>query len=425
VDLDFNYVGAVDRAGMLDEEKCVTQLGQECPSLAVKAPSEGLTIQRGRTKIRLRAGNEIATVEVASGFVGEGWQTTVWPSAAARSASANRNARSSSCRVQSEPRAPMTADAGEAVDSATAGTCESAADGGTGRSPHPRGRPRIGIVGTLKVRSSGTMRGKDVPKSGLGGPNRAILTRLNRTFPGPFGVGEAMETLGLERARTKRLLAYLAARGWLARVRRGLYTTVPLEVEDPGSWLADPWAVAAKTFAPCYIGGWTALHHWELTEQLFRSVVVFTGSAVRNKERSVQGTTFRLRQISDEHIFGTKTTWREKVAVKISDAERTLVDVLDRPDVGGGIRHVADCLEEWSVSERPSAEKLIDYAERLGNRTVFKRLGFLLEARGVEDPMLIEACSKRLSAGLSPLDPSASAKGRVLKRWRLRVNARA
>ena len=268
------------------------------------------------------------------------------------------------------------------------------------------------------------MSGHNIPARGLEGANRALLNKLHRAFPGPFGIGEAATALELPRVRTKRFLAYLAERGWLVRVGRGLYSTVPLEASEPGSWLADPWAVAMRSFAPCYIGGWTALHHWELTEQLFRTVVVFTATAVRNKERQLQGTTFRLRQVSEERLFGTKTVWRGKVSSKLSDPERTLVDVLDRPEVGGGIRHVADCIEEWLRTERRSHKRLLEYADRVGNRTVFKRLGFVLEARGADEPALIAACEGRLSSGLSPLDPSSSSRGRVDKRWRLRVNAR-
>ncbi|TDJ77536.1 MAG: hypothetical protein E2O39_02175 [Planctomycetota bacterium] len=57
------------------------------------------------------------------------------------------------------------------------------------------------------------MRGKAIPKLGLEGPNRALLTRLHRTFQGPFDLGEAAEALGLPRSRARRLLSYLAARG--------------------------------------------------------------------------------------------------------------------------------------------------------------------------------------------------------------------
>ena len=282
-----------------------------------------------------------------------------------------------------------------------------------------------GIPLLLKVRYSGAMGSSNIPPLGLEPANRALLTRLHRAFAGPFDLADAAVVLDLSRDRVRRLLAYLAARGWLVRVRRGLYAVVPLEAEDPSAWLADPWVVASRSFAPCYIGGWTALHHWELTEQLFRTVVVFTATPVRRSTREIQGTSFRLKQVDEQRLFGLSKVWRGRVAVDVSDAERTLVDCFDRPELGGGIRHVADCLQEWF--ERDAGDRvsrLLDDADRLGNRTVFKRLGFVLEARGLGSDDLLETCRGRMSQGVSPLDPSAAGKGRIVKRWRLRVNAR-
>ena len=259
---------------------------------------------------------------------------------------------------------------------------------------------------------------------GLGAANRRRLTKLHRAFSGPFTIAEAQEALSAPAERIRRLLPYLASRGWLVRIRRGLYATVPLEASEPRTWLADPWAVAARSFAPCYVGGWTALGHWDLTDQIFNAVVVFTATSVRAKQREHQGTVFRLRQIDERRIFGTRVVWRRGIRVHISDPERTLVDVLDRPDIGGGIRHVADCLTEWSRAGNGSKESLSEYATRLENRTAFKRLGYLIEMRSLNEPELLAVCKREMSSGLSALDPSAGSAGRVLKRWNLRINAR-
>ena len=167
-------------------------------------------------------------------------------------------------------------------------------------------------------------------------PNRLVLGKLHRVFAGPFRVSDASDILDMPREGTRKLLAYLASRGWLSRVRHGLYATIPLETSNVEAWFADPWVVAAKTFPPCYIGGWTALHHWELTEQLFRPVVVFSTKRVRSKERFIQVTTFRIRQLKKGQLFGTKPVWRERARVQLSDPERTLVDTLDHPEIGGG-----------------------------------------------------------------------------------------
>ena len=61
--------------------------------------------------------------------------------------------------------------------------------------------------------------------------------------------------LELSPEKARQLLAYLARRGWLSRVRQGLYIPVPLDARRSGEWREDPWVVAERTFSPCYIGG--------------------------------------------------------------------------------------------------------------------------------------------------------------------------
>jgi predicted transcriptional regulator of viral defense system len=75
---------------------------------------------------------------------------------------------------------------------------------------------------------------------GINGANRALLEQLHRDLPGAFEVEHASEALGFDADRTRKLLAYLARRGWLSRVRRGLYVAVPLDTRRPGEWVEDP-----------------------------------------------------------------------------------------------------------------------------------------------------------------------------------------
>ena len=51
-----------------------------------------------------------------------------------------------------------------------------------------------------------------------------------------------------------------------------------------------------KADTPCYIGGWSAFEHWDLTEQLFRDVLVCTTRQFRSRDRQIQGVKFRLRR---------------------------------------------------------------------------------------------------------------------------------
>ena len=171
---------------------------------------------------------------------------------------------------------------------------------------------------------------------GIGGKNRELLDVLHRKASGPFTVVEAADILNLDRGKTKRLLAHFASQGWLSRIRRDSYAVVPLGATSPSEWREDPWVVATKSFAPCYLGGWTACEHWGLTEQLFRGVVVMTGKRPRAPWVEIQGTRFNLKYRDDHQHFGTKTVWRGKAQIQISDPSRTIVDILDDPATGGG-----------------------------------------------------------------------------------------
>ena len=84
---------------------------------------------------------------------------------------------------------------------------------------------------------------------GISTKNRELLGMLNRGFDGPFSVRDAAIALDYTIDGARRFLAYLAARGWLVRVRRGYYTTVPLDAIEPTEWREDPWLVASKVSA--------------------------------------------------------------------------------------------------------------------------------------------------------------------------------
>ena len=143
---------------------------------------------------------------------------------------------------------------------------------------------------------------------GISGRNRAYLETLHRGLREPFGSEEAAEILELSRERASRLLRHLAAQGWLARVKQGLYTPVPLEARTSGDWIEDPWLVASKTFEPCFIGGWSACEHWGLTEQIFNEIAVVAAKRIRDRRPTIQGTRFRVKVVEDSQLFGAASS---------------------------------------------------------------------------------------------------------------------
>lgn len=258
--------------------------------------------------------------------------------------------------------------------------------------------------------------------AGVSAANRRHLDALHRSTTGPFTVREAAGVLRLSPLEAAQKLARWRAQGWVTRIRRGLYVVVPLGA-SAAAWTADAWATVTRAFAPCYVGGWSAAEHWGFTEQLFAATVVLTTRDVRPREGDLGGVRYLARRIPGRRVFGTRRVWRDRVAVEVSDPTRTVVDVLDEPRLGGGARHVAEILRAYLGSEHRDDRLLLEYAHRLGNRAVFKRLGFLAEALGTPAEAIVAECARHLSAGYARLDPSGPRRGRLVRRWRLQVNA--
>lgn len=232
-------------------------------------------------------------------------------------------------------------------------------------------------------------------------------------------VDDASKALNVDRTVAAKMLARWAGQGWLKRVRRGLYASVPLSAFPDAQVLEDAWSLVPRLFEPGYVGGASAAHHWDLTEQLFRTVFVYTAAPVRQRHQVIQGIPFVVRHLPSEHLFGLQPLWRGRIKLQISDVHRTIIDILDDPAAGGGIRHVADCLECYFRRQDADPERLISYADRIGNGALFKRLGFLAERAG-GPPELLAACSERLTQGVVKLDPALPSP-RVVRRWRLRL----
>lgn len=256
--------------------------------------------------------------------------------------------------------------------------------------------------------------------AGISRQSRVDLARLTGQGRRFVTVADATEELHLDRGDAARRLARWAEQGWLRRVRRDLYVPVPVDATDPSSWGGDPLVLADAVWDPCYVTGWTAANHWGLTEQSFRTTVIKTTQRVRQSAHSLLDNDLLVSHTAPENLeWGMRREWREERRVRLADPARAIVDMLDDPKLGAGIRTVAECLDAYLADEDPAT--LVSYAERLGNRTVFKRFGYLAE-RLLVDEELLASCEAKLSEGFSALDPTQAKGGPRSQRWRLIVN---
>lgn len=134
------------------------------------------------------------------------------------------------------------------------------------------------------------------------------------------------------------------------------------------------------------------------------------------------GVCFELVFIKPERMFGAALLGQPGLRFRVTEPERTVVDMLDRSDLCGTIPAVAAVVERaWPALD---LERLSAYLERFAGGTVPRRLGYLVERLGLlplDDPMLAR-WRALIGAGYSLLERGGSAEGPFMRRWGLRVN---
>lgn len=251
---------------------------------------------------------------------------------------------------------------------------------------------------------------------------RRRLSKLLREGGELITVERAAEILGMSNEGAAKSLARWCDQGWLARIKRGLYVAVPIEADTTGYALEDAWIMIPELFEPAYVGGWSAAEHWDLTEQIFKDICIFTTRPVSKRNQTFHDIAFVVSHTPPDNQFGTKPVWRNDKKILVSDPTRTIIDMLSDPRSGGGIQHVVDCLREYFISAYFKDSLLIEYALKLGNGAVFKRLGFLASQLLGEAHPLVANCKANLSKGNSKLDPAQKA-DKLVTKWQLFIPA--
>jgi predicted transcriptional regulator of viral defense system len=239
-----------------------------------------------------------------------------------------------------------------------------------------------------------------------------------------FNLQEASKFWGSPH-NTRIAIHRLVEKGRLTPIEKGKYLIIPLEAGPRRQWTEDAFIIASALVQPAVIAYWTAIRHWNWTEQIPRIVYVQTTKRKYSPRRKIFGVQYEIVSVSKRKLFGMVKDWRNGKMFHVTDREKTLIDCADDVDRAGSIEELAKAVTE-GVKEI-SWKKLNDYVERFQNGAVKKRLGYLLEALVPSLPdegkAVLANWQKHLSAGISPLVPSLPHSGKIVRRWKILINA--
>lgn len=259
-----------------------------------------------------------------------------------------------------------------------------------------------------------------ITRASLGKTEAAFITGIGKKRF--FTIDDARKALGHRRDDpTRQFLGKLIEKGWILRIKRGLYVALPLAAGSKTNPQAHEFLIAMHLVSPAAIAYWTALNHHGMTEQLPRTVFVVTNHPVRHPPTDVLWFSYKIVTLRPHRYFGIIEDWIDEGLFRITDREKTIVDGLDLPEYVGGVGEIAKALKRfWKDLDHG---KLFRYAVKMGNVAIVKRLGFLMESLNLGDASTLRE-KVELSKGFSPLDPLLPRKGVHNRRWGLLVNVK-
>lgn len=177
-------------------------------------------------------------------------------------------------------------------------------------------------------------------------------------------------------ASIRQLLSYYHQKGKIIHIRRFLYGVAPLRSQQ---WI-DPYLIAANATQDAVLAYHTALEIHNLAYTSFDELVYLTVTPGRGF--SFQSQNYRpichskILINKKQTMFGVEIIEHEGMDIKVTTLERTIVDVLDRPDLAGGWEEVIRSLDHIVTFD---AQKLIDYVLLLNKASLVAKIGYFLE----------------------------------------------
>jgi predicted transcriptional regulator of viral defense system len=191
---------------------------------------------------------------------------------------------------------------------------------------------------------------------------------------------ELRSMLGASEAYAKFLAHRLVQKGWLERIRPGLFRLVPADRGPQGIADTNALAAGALLVSPYFYSFGTACTHHGFTEQVFTEAYIATRSPKRPK--SIRGMRFVFVPMAEERFFGFDDVEVLGEQVTMAAKERAVLDAVDRPHLAGGLPEVSRIVAKGAT--QISWPTLIKFARRWNESALVQRLGYVVDLHRID-----------------------------------------
>lgn len=222
----------------------------------------------------------------------------------------------------------------------------------------------------------------------------------------------------------KALLTYYRKQGRIVPVRRGLYAVIPFG-SLPDSSPVDPYLLTAKMTKDAVLAYHTALEFHGKAYSVYTRLHYFTtrrSLPVSFRSYEIRGVLVPLSlRAKGMEMFGVARHKRSGIELLVTSLERTLVDVLDRPELTGSWEEIWRSLESVEFFD---IDQVVEYVLLLENATTAAKVGFFLEQH--KEILMVDDIHLKPLRMLRPKRPHYLIRGKrqggqLVKEWNLMV----
>jgi len=154
--------------------------------------------------------------------------------------------------------------------------------------------------------------------------------------------------------------------GWLRRLERGVYLLIQLEAGPARAWTENGIIIAQYLVDPAVIAYWSAMHYWNMTEQIAQ--VIFIQTTRRKQATVIAGMKYQFITVIESYFFCNAIENIAGETFLVTDREKTLINCAARPNLSGGILQLAQALR--NSYNQINWKKLDKYLQQWGGTTV-------------------------------------------------------
>jgi predicted transcriptional regulator of viral defense system len=190
-----------------------------------------------------------------------------------------------------------------------------------------------------------------------------------------------------DRFYLRKRLSVICKKGWLFRVRRGLY--IISDLASRGTLSISHYAVANLIMENSYISFESSLQFHGLYDQLLKRVTSVTTRQL--KSTTIDGFTYHYVKTKPEYFYGWESQTIDGLSVKIAGREKALIDLIQFHRSRYTVDLVLEKLNDLHDIDLDLFTNLI-----LKTNVVTQRvMGFMLDLVGLDSSHLHRAISKK------------------------------